>query len=43
MTCWVQFINKKEFAKALINENFKTFIVYVEALEALGPITINLF
>lgn len=33
-TSWVEFIDKKEFVKTALDENFKTFIVYVEALEA---------
>ena len=30
----VELINKKEFAKAALDENFETFVVYVATLEA---------
>ncbi len=33
-TCQVKLINKKEFVRAALNENLKTFIVYISALEA---------
>lgn len=31
----MEFIDKKEFAKAFLDENSKTFVIYVEILEAL--------
>ena len=34
-TKWVDLINKKEFAKAALDEEFEIFMVYVAALEAL--------
>lgn len=30
----IQLIDKKEFAKEVLNENFETFVVYMIALEA---------
>ena len=33
-TSWVKFINKKEFAKAQLDERSETFIVYIVALKA---------
>ena len=32
-TNWVELINKKKFAKAALNENSETFVIYVAALE----------
>lgn len=34
-------INKKEFAKAALNKNFKIFVIYVAALEVLTAILIH--
>ena len=34
---WVELINKHEFAKAALDENFETFVVHVAALEAPEP------
>ena len=31
-TKWIQFINKKEFAKVALDENSKTFFIYVASL-----------
>ena len=31
-TCWVEFINQKEFTKAVLDENVKAFVVYVAFL-----------
>ena len=28
-TCWVDFINRKEFAKAALNENDKAFVIHI--------------
>ena len=33
-TNWVEFIDKKEFAKAALDEEYGTFVVHVAALEA---------
>ena len=33
-TKWAELINKKEFAKAVLDENSKTFVLHVAALEA---------
>ncbi len=33
-TSWVELIDKRKFAKTALDENSKTFIVYVSALEA---------
>ncbi len=33
-TCWIQLIDKKEFAKVTLDENSKTFVKYVAILEA---------
>lgn len=33
-TNWVELIDKSDFAKAALNENFKTFVIHVVALEA---------
>ena len=42
-TNWVKLINKKKFAKAALDEEFETFVVYVAALEALlAGMTIHL-
>ena len=35
ITWRVEFINKKEFARAVLDKESKTFVVYVTALEAL--------
>ncbi len=34
-TNWVKFIDKKEFAKAALNENFEIFIIHILALETI--------
>ena len=34
-TKWVELIEKKEFAKAALDEESKTFVVYVAAMKAL--------
>ncbi len=33
-TSWVELINKREFARAALDENSETFVIYVSALEA---------
>lgn len=33
ITSWVEIINKKEFAKAVIFNNFETFVVYISILK----------
>ena len=33
ITNWVKLIDKKEFAKATLDENSKTFVIYVAALK----------
>lgn len=40
-TYWGELIDKWEFAKATLNENSKTFVVYVAALEVLTTIPIH--
>ena len=42
ITSQVELINKREFAKADRNKNFKTFVVYVTALEKQTAISIYL-
>lgn len=37
-TTWVKLIDKKEFAKAVVNKNLETFIVHVSALKATGDL-----
>ncbi len=32
-TNWVELINKTEFAKAVIDENSETFVIYISALD----------
>ncbi len=39
-TCWAKLIDKREFAKAALDKNCETFVIYVLALEAM---TIHLF
>ncbi len=34
-TSWVEFIDKREFAKIALDKNLETFVVYVLALEAI--------
>ncbi len=34
-TSWVEVINKKEFAKAVLDKNSETFVVYVATLEEI--------
>ncbi len=34
-TSWVKLINKREFTRAVLDENLETFVVYVSALEAM--------
>ena len=36
----IELINKKEFAKAALNENFETFVVHITTLEV--PITMSI-
>ncbi len=38
----VKIINKKKFAKAALNKNFETFVIYVAALEVLTAMSIYL-
>ena len=33
-TSWVKLIDKRDFAKADLDKNFETFVIYVSALEA---------
>lgn len=33
-TSWIKLIDKKKFAKAALDENSETFVIYVVALEA---------
>lgn len=33
-TKWLELIDQKKFAKATLNENYKTFVMYVAVLEA---------
>ncbi len=33
-TSWVELINKKEFAKVALDENFETFVMHIAVLEA---------
>ena len=33
ITSWVEFIDKKVFAKVVLDDNFETFVVYVATLE----------
>ena len=35
-TKWVEFINKKKFAKAALDVELETFVMYIVVLEALG-------
>ena len=42
-TSWVEFIDKKEFAKTALNKNSEIFLVYVVALEITIAILIHLF
>ena len=39
---WVELINKKEFAKATLNTNFKTFVIYISTWKILVEILVNL-
>lgn len=39
----IQFIAKKEFAKAILDKNIKTFIIYIVILKILTEISIHLF
>lgn len=39
----VEFINKKEFARAVLDKSFKIFMVYIATLEILTTILIYLF
>lgn len=40
---WIKLINKKKFVKIILDEDFKTFIIYIVALEILlAGITIYL-
>lgn len=38
---WVKLIHKQEFAKAVLNKNFETFVIYVATLKI--PITILIY
>lgn len=33
ITSWVEFINKREFAKEVRDKNLETFVVHISALE----------
>lgn len=39
-TSWIKLINKKAFAKEVLDKNLETFIMYISALEEM---TIHLF
>lgn len=39
----VELIDKQKFIKVALDKNFKIFVIYVIALEALAGITIYLF
>lgn len=38
----VKFLNKKKFTKAALNKNFKSFVIYIIALEILPASTITI-
>ena len=40
-TCQIELINKKEFAKAALDENIKAFMMYVSSLSLGLKITIH--
>ncbi len=35
ITSWVELIDKREFARAVVDKNLETFVVHVSALEAM--------
>ncbi len=39
---WIKFINKKVFAKAIIDKNLKTFVIYILSLEIIERLVIYL-
>ena len=41
-TYWVEFINKKKFAKAALDKNVKAFVVHISFLSLRSKITIHL-
>ena len=41
-TSWVKLLNKREFAKTPLDENSKTFVMYIAALEISTPMSIYL-
>lgn len=38
ITNWIQLINKKKFAKTVLDRNFKTFVIYISILEPIQDI-----
>ena len=40
-TNWVKLIDKKEFAKAALNENSETFVMHITALKVLTTMPIH--
>ncbi len=41
ITSWVELINKREFAKTVLDKNSETFVIYVSALELLTAMWIH--
>ena len=42
-TSWVKLINKREFARVTLDENFKTFVIHITALKMSTAMFIYLF
>lgn len=40
-TSWIELIDKREFAKAVLDQNSETFVIYVVALVATGADDLN--